>query len=287
MSADTRTRRPPRPAEPALSTRTAPRSLVSLLARATRIIDVLPHLHQHAVDSTHGICSLLLEHNPRTGALQATSGFGLDTLSSDPVIAGPDERALVGAVFDRGAPVLVADADRQVPELATRLGARAALLIPLVHADERVGLLVIGFEEPPTGGALDGGAAEAGDAFLAALEVFRLRESEELLRDLRELLNEFAQSLAATLNLSAGLDIFCHGANRLFGADRTSVWIHDRRARSLVLRGSTEPLQGSSEVQIPADDPLSPAAVAMRRGRAEILPGASGPGGEAQATVTV
>jgi hypothetical protein len=43
-------------------------------------------------------------------------------------------------------------------------------------------------------------------------------------------LDEFSASLSATLNLTAGLDIFCHGANRLFAADRTSVWIHDRRA---------------------------------------------------------
>ena len=90
-----------------------------------------------------------------------------------------------------------------------------------------------------------------------------------------------------TLQLAAGLDIFCHGAKRLFGADRTSVWIHDRRARSLVLRASTDSAQGASEVHIPADDPLSPAAVAMRRARAEILAGASGLAVEEEATVTV
>ena len=75
------------------------------------------------------------------------------------------------------------------------------------------------------------------DAPVTTLELFRLRQNEELQRDLRELLDEFATSLSATLNLAAGLDIFCHGANRLFGADRTSVWIHDRRARQLVAPG--------------------------------------------------
>ena len=44
----------------------------------------------------------------------------------------------------------------------------------------------------------------------------------------------------------------------------------DRRARSLVLRASTDPDQGANDVQIPADDPLSPAAVAMRRARAVV-----------------
>ena len=58
---------------------------------------------------------------------------------------------------------------------------------------------------------------------MTALELFRLRQNEELQRDLRELLDEFALALGATLNLSAGLEIFCLGAKRLFGADRTSV----------------------------------------------------------------
>src|SRR3989442_421333 len=163
MSQDARTSRLTRPssaAERSQGMGLASPTLVSLLAHTTRLVDLLPTLHQHALDVTGGSRLLLFEHNLRNGVLQATSSFGLD---------------------------------------------------------------------------------------------------------------EFAQSLSANLQLAAGLDSFCHGAKRLFGADRTSVWIHDRRARSLVLRASTDSLQGASEVQIPADDPQSPAAVAMRRARAEIL----------------
>ena len=54
------------------------------------------------------------------------------------------------------------------------------------------------------------------------------------------LLDEFAAMLGATLNLSAGLDAFCRGANQLFGADRTSVWVYERRDRHLILRASSE-----------------------------------------------
>ena len=79
------------------------------------------------------------------------------------------------------------------------------------------------------------------DTFLTALELFRLRQSETLQRDLRELLDEFAQSLSTTLNLASSLDVICHGANRLFGADRTSVWIHNRHARQVVLEASSDP----------------------------------------------
>src|SRR5215468_8636364 len=61
-----------------MSRNTAQRPLASLLAHSAKAIDLLPHLHQHALDATGGLCSLLFQHNPRNGALQATSGFGLE-----------------------------------------------------------------------------------------------------------------------------------------------------------------------------------------------------------------
>jgi len=57
------------------ATSTASRPLASLLAHSTTPNELLPHLHQHALDVTGGSCSLLFQHNPRTGGLQATSGF--------------------------------------------------------------------------------------------------------------------------------------------------------------------------------------------------------------------
>jgi two-component system NtrC family sensor kinase len=247
------------------------------------VIDVLPHLHQRALETTGGSCSLLFEHNPRNGALQATSGFGLDALPTEPLAADEDETALIADAFARRQPVLVADAERRAPELAARLGTNAALIVPLAHGEDRVGMLVIGFAAPPKAAALEAAASEVADTFLTALELFRLRQSEELRRDLRELLDEFGESLSATLNLAAGLDIFCHGANRLFGADRTSVWIHDRRARHLALHASSDPEHVARGVQVDSDDLLSPAAAAMRTARAEI----AAHGGAATATVTV
>src|SRR5262249_62343382 len=109
------------------------------------------------------------------------------------------------------------------------------------------------------------------------------RQREELQRDVRELLDEFGASLAATLNLAAGLDIFCYGANRLLGADRTSVWIHDRRARHLVLQASSDTGDVVRGIRVSSEDPTAPAAVAMRRARAAIVPP---PEGQATALVT-
>jgi PAS domain S-box-containing protein len=257
-------------AGPDAGAETAPRPLASLLADSTTPNELLPHLHQHLLDATGGSCSLLFRQNPRNAALQATSGFGLDVLRTDPWLPGPEESALVADAFTRRLPTLVADAPRQTPDLGARLNTRAALLLPLVRGAERVGLLAVGFDTPPSA-AIGDDAIEAADAFNAALELLHLRQGAELQRDVRELLEEFNASLSATLNLAAGLDIFCHGANRLFGADRTSVWIHDRRARHLVLQASSDTSIIARGVRIAAEDPNAPAASSMRRSRAEIL----------------
>ena len=270
MPRDSRSRRPTRPGSgaPSAVTSTAPVSEISLLARGGRLIDILPQLHQQATDSTGGVCSLLFEHNPRHGMLEASSGFGLDVLRTDALdVAGP-EAALIDRTFAHGEPTLVADADRQIPDLAARLGKPVALLIPLARG-ERVGLLAIGFDRAPAPASLLA-ATTIADTFLTALELNRLRQRDEMQRDVRALFAEFSESLSATLNLAAGLDIFCHGANRLFGADRTSVWIHERRERSLVLQASSDPEHAARGVRIGSDDPHAPAAVAMRRAGAEM-----------------
>jgi signal transduction histidine kinase/GAF domain-containing protein len=259
------------PARHRAGAETAPRGLVSLLARTSRLIDLLPQLHQQALDATGGACSLLFEFNPGSGVMQATSGFGLEELITDPWNPGPDESTVIADTFSREIPTFVPDVGREMPDLTRRLGARTALLLPLAIDGQRFGLLAIGFHEPPAPGpSLD--AAEVADAFLAALELFRLRQKEELQRDLRELLDQFAASLTATLNLSTSLEIFCHGANRLFAADRTSVWVHDRRARHLELRASSDSAHLARGVRVTSEDPLAAAAVAMRRPRSEILP---------------
>jgi signal transduction histidine kinase len=248
---------------------TTNRPLLSLLAHTAKASDLLPHLHQQALDAAGGDCSLLFQFNPRNNALQPTSGFGVEGLPSEPWVPVHEEGAIVSSAFDRKHPIAVTDADRRMPQLAQWLGARGALLLPLMRAGERQGLVAIGFARgavPEPGPSI----VEASDGFLAALELLHLRLSDELQRDVRALLDEFSASLSATLNLAAGLDIFCHGANILFGADRASVWIHDRRARTLTLQASSDSEHASRGTVVGADDGSAPAAVSMRRARSEI-----------------
>ncbi len=282
----TRSRRPARPsggsAPPAAAA--ASPDLWSRLARSTRATDLLPSLHQHVLDATGGSCSLLLRYNPRDGGLVAGSGFGLDHLPTDAWKPARAEADLVSAAFATGAPIAIGDLPRQAPTLARRLPTRAALVCPLARHEERLGVLAVGFPTATAARAAARTCGEAVDAVVTALDLLRLRQAEDVQRDLRGLLDEFAESLSATLSLAGGLDIFCFGANRLFGADRTSVWIHDRRARNLRLRASSDPEHSARSVHVSADDPTAPAAVAMRRARAEMHPG---PGGGPTATLTV
>jgi signal transduction histidine kinase len=278
----TRSRRSAAPGRGAVSD-TADRPLISLLAQTTRPSDILPALHQHALDVTGGMCSLLFQHNPRNGLLHSTSAFHLDDLRTDAWAPASAEATVVEGVFDRGEPTLVTDADRQMPELSARLGTQSVLLLPLARGNERVGLLAVGFSHAPEASTLSVDAMPVADAFVTALELFHLRQREQLQRDLAALLDAFSTSVSATLTLSAGLDTLCDGANRLFAADRTSVWIHDRRARHLVLGASSDPSQDERGMRIDAEDVFAPAATAMRSQRADVHAN----GEAATATLTV
>src|ERR1700681_1513145 len=244
------------------------RPLATMLAHATSLTEVLPYLHRYAITAAGGSCSLLFEHNARSDAMQATSGYGLDALPTGLWIPSPPEAALISKALSRSTPTQASDAARHMPELAGRLGTRSALLLPLLAGPEPVGLLAIGVERPlaAPGAAL----SEVADTFVTALEFFRLRQNDTLQRDLRGVLDRFSEILGATLNLSAGLETFCFGANRLLGADRTAVWVHDRRARDLVLQASSDSKGVDSGTRGDADALYSPAASQMRRARAEI-----------------
>src|SRR5580765_8953565 len=174
--------------------------LVSLLGQGAGPTDVLPRLHQYALQVTGGSCSLLFEHNPRTAVLQATSGYGVDELLTDPWAPSDAEGAVVSETFARRAPTFVSDVVHQMPDLSERLKTPAALLVPLVRGPERSGLLVIGFTDAPDADVVSRGVAEVPDLFLTSLELFRLRQNEELARDIRELLDDFSAGLSSSLN---------------------------------------------------------------------------------------
>jgi signal transduction histidine kinase len=88
--------------------------------------------------------------------------------------------------------------------------------------------------------------------------------------DLRNTVVSVARSLSSTLNLPASLAQLCHDAAPLFGARRASAWVHDRRARELVLEASSEPvLPEPDRIQLTGSG--SPLIAALRHDRPETI----------------
>src|SRR4029078_479444 len=93
MSRNTRTSRITRPSVTASEPTADPSPLpiVSLLAQSAGPPDVVPRLHEYALAATGGSCALLFEQNPRNAVLQATSGYGLEELSTEPWVPSDAE----------------------------------------------------------------------------------------------------------------------------------------------------------------------------------------------------
>ena len=246
-------------------------NLARVLARHARMADLLPLLHEYAVDSADGRCSVLLQTNPRTALLHPTSAFGLEYLPTAPWLTGDAEARLAASALSTDHPLPVPDLTSRYPELAAAVGTRHAFLVPLAGLEDPLGVVVIGTDTDPGTLDLDAALAPVADAFVLALERMRLQRDADLQRDLRVLLQDFSHRVSSALNLRAGLEIFCDGAARLFGADRASVWLHDRRSRELVLDASSDPGSVARAARTSTEDRLHPAALAMRRDRAQIF----------------
>jgi PAS domain S-box-containing protein len=242
--------------------------LLQALTRSDRLAELLPALHQQAVAAVGGRASLLFQFDPDGQALQATSAYGTDRLPSE---SWTPAESPVGEVFRDQRPVFVADVRSTAPMLAEALEAPGAVLVPLSCLIERIGILVIGSETAPSPAALEA-ASSVGHALALALDRARKARDADLHRDLRGLLQEFSRTVSSTLNLIPGLEAVCAGANRLFAADRTSVWLHDRRAREVILSASSDIAYASLGRRVATGDLLEPAAIALRRDRAELAP---------------
>jgi len=251
-------------------------TLARVLARHARMADLLPHLHEYAVETAGGRCSVLLQTNPRTALLHPTSAFGLEYLPTAPWLTADGEARLAATALTADHPLAVSDLPARCPALAGHLGSRHAILLPLAGLDDPLGLVVIGLDTDPASIDLETALTPVGDAFVLALERMRLQRDAALQRDVRVLLQGFSQRVSSALNLRAGLEIFCDGAARLFGADRVSVWLHDRRARELFLDASSDPGSVARATRTSTEDRLHPAALAMRRDQAQIYD--AGPG---------
>jgi PAS domain S-box-containing protein len=98
----------------------------------------------------------------------------------------------------------------------------------------------------------------------AKSELSRLRSDAAFHQGLRDLTIAFSRGVSSSLSLEGALQTLASDANRLLGGSRTSVWLHQRRARRLVLAASSDPAYARTAAEIATDDPGAPAAQGMR-----------------------
>jgi PAS domain-containing protein len=243
-------------------------SLLSLLAEGRGRHAALSVLHERTLQVPGGRTSVLFEPHPTTGQLHPTSGAGLDLLALEPWVVDKSESTLVARAFTHLTPVAIADPATELPQLHLQLGTAHAVLLALTADDRRLGLLGVGVTGDPEQAAAVLGASEVPGGFTLALELTRLRQRDAFERDMRELLDDFTQQVSATLDVQAALPKMCDTAARLFGADRMTVWLHDRVSRALEPLASSDGGAVADDAPVRADDPFMPAAAALRHHRA-------------------
>ena len=94
-------------------------------------------------------------------------------------------------------------------------------------------------------------------------QLSRLEREVRFHTRLRELLLVFSQGVSSGFNLQNALEATVEEVKTLLGANRSTVWLHDRRERELVLSATTERGTPPGE-RIPADDSEHPASRGLR-----------------------
>lgn len=72
-------------------------------------------------------------------------------------------------------------------------------------------------------------------------------------RRIQELLLGFSRGISATLSVATALDALASEARALFGTRRVSVWLHERRARELVLAASSDRSYAAAGTRVPTE----------------------------------
>ncbi len=195
--------------------------------------DLVLDLHRQLLAALQSPASLMLEAVELSGAYSATSGLGLET-SGGPWL---DADAALRLERAAGETPCVLDAIA-LGGISTRLGADRALVSVFKGSGPAAFLVAASPGLPPAEAAAVG--ARARSAFALALEVSRLGRAGTLHRGIQDLLLGFSRGISSTLSLSGALAALSADLNALFGTERTSVWLHERRVRELVLVASSD-----------------------------------------------
>jgi signal transduction histidine kinase len=225
-----------------------PHTPLSTLARAVaqgaQPSDLLLELQRKVLADTGGTRSVILQQNGPSADYTATSGVGFDDLAGVS-LDGAEASALEHADAPEHAYVCALG---ELPMLRGHLHADAALIVPLADVEPKA-FLVVADPHLPGADAVARGIRARGE-FTLALELARLGHEAALHRRIQELVLGFSRGISSTLSVAAALESLSVEINALSGARRTSVWLHNRRARELVLAASSEPGHAAASAHV-------------------------------------
>jgi len=119
-------------------------SVISLLARSDQLTEAVAALRNRAAAATGATITVLLELNEQSGQLHQAADPTDDQQRQHAWLGKIGDVALVADVLSSGRVRQVALDSGTEPELARRLGTAAAVLAPIIHAGQPLGLLVLG-----------------------------------------------------------------------------------------------------------------------------------------------
>jgi two-component system NtrC family sensor kinase len=102
-------------------------------------------------------------------------------------------------------------------------------------------------------------------------ELSRLRTEAACHRRLRDITLAFSTDVSSGLRLPHALSVLTFDINSLFGARRSAVWLHQRRARELALTASSDDRAGAPAGRVATEDLEAPPARGLRLDRPEMI----------------
>ena len=113
----------------------------------------------------------------------------------------------------------------------------------------------------PNGGGPDSGS---GPQTSPQAELRRLRSEAVFHQRLRDVTVAFSGGVSSGFSFDAALQTLAEDVNALLGAGRTAVWLHQRRARRLILAASSDTDSAMEALEVETGDADAPAARGMR-----------------------
>ena len=251
------------------SRETAVASALRVLLKYDRLTDAVPHLHALVAKGVDTTRSAVLQTPLEGTGWPLLSAHGLKSAASVWRPRGRERKA-VETFLGRARPHYETSLATRYPTLARHLDVTRALLVPLVQTSTQLGLLAIGLSRRPPAARIAEVALFARSLSLALARA-RLNRRVETHRQVDEMLRAFSEAVSASLDLTAGLDALCRSAQEIFGAARTSVWLHERRQRQLILAASSDPVSEAAH-RIATSDLSVPAARGLRGAEAQLEP---------------